>query len=114
MKDKRPSVSQTSVEQIAVTPIPATESRTLKLSKILTWAAPIVGFLPDAIGFLLNLWMTDPSFASAITNAIPVQYRVIAVAIIIGIAQRFKQLRHDTSQPIIGSTGEARAKAAAE
>ena len=65
---------------VVVTPIPAEESRTLRLTKMLTWAAPIVGFMPDAIGFLLNLWATDPTFANAVTDFIPVQYRAIIVA----------------------------------
>ena len=99
---------------VVVTPIPATESRTLRLTKVLTWAAPIIGFTPDVIGFLLNLWATDPTFANAVTDFIPVQYRAIIVAIIIGIVQRYGYLRRDTAQPIIGSPGEAKAVAAEE
>lgn len=95
--------------KVVVTPIPPVQSRTLRLTRRLTWLTPIIGFLPDALALIVNLWATDPAFAAAISGLIPVQYRAIIVVIVMALAQKYGQLRRVTTAPIAGTPAESQA-----
>lgn len=88
---------------VVVTPIPAEQSRTLRLTRWLSWLSPVVAFVPDLIGVFLQMWMTNDAFADAVTNAVPMRYRIIMATVIFALAQRYGQLRRDTAAPIAGT-----------
>lgn len=89
---------------VVVMPVPPEQSRTLRLTKWLSWwCAPLLAFLPDMVGMLLHLWMTDDAFADAVMGIVPREYRVAMATIIWVIARRYGQLRRDTAAPIAGT-----------
>lgn len=88
---------------VVVTPIPAQESRTLRLTRAITWLTPLVAMLPDLIGVLVNLWMTSPDLANALSEFIPLKYRALFTLLIVGLAQSYGHLRRGTVAPISGT-----------
>lgn len=87
---------------VVVTPIHPEQSRTLKLTNILTWLSSIVALLPSVLAFFVEL-MGDPEIAAAISGFIPAKYRVPFGLIMIAIAQRYGHLRKVTEAPIAGT-----------
>lgn len=88
---------------VVVTPILPSQSRTLRLAWLTTLWTAIVGFLPDVVEILLHLLVSDPKFSEAVEAWLPRSIRYVAMAALIGAAQRHRQLRNDTSTPIIGT-----------
>jgi len=90
---------------VVVTPIPASQSRTLRTIK---WAAIGTGAM-TVLSFLITAF-GDPILAPFIEKYIPAPTRLVIVTLV-GIYLRgtWRQ-RMDTSQPIIGSSGEQKAK----
>lgn len=52
---------------------------------------------------LLDL-IGDPAVGSAVAGAIPTKYRVLTLAVVAFVAQRNRQLRMQTTQPIAKDT----------
>lgn len=97
--------------RVVVTPIPAAESRTLKNIKWGAWVAGIAAVLPTIISIAMEM-AGDPGVAALWANYVPAEARTV-IAVLAGIYLRGQwKTRMDTSQPIIGSTGEAKAKGA--
>jgi hypothetical protein len=106
--DTTTTTAPTSAPTVIVTPIPAASSRTLRLTKWLSWLSPVVAFIPDLVGIFLQMWMTNDAFADALMNAVPVQYKVFVATLIFSIAQIYGQLRRDTTAPIAGTKAAKR------
>ena len=105
------TVAQMPVAPIVVTPIPAEQSRTLRNIK---WCAIWTAFLaalPTIVAFVVEL-MGNPETAALISNYVPAPVRVFIMFAIGFYLRGSWKTRMDTAQPIIGSTGEAKAKAA--
>lgn len=103
---KAPRMPEPTVSPVIVTPIPASASRTLRLARLTTVWTAIVGFLPDLIELLLNLLVADPRFAAAVADWFPRPLRYTAMAVLIGYAQKQRQLRNNTVAPIAGTAAE--------
>lgn len=88
---------------VVVTPIQPAQSRTLRLSKWGTVWTVIVGFLPDLVEIVLNLFATDPKFAAAVSAWFPLPIRVVAMTAIIAFLEKYRRLRNDTGAPIAGT-----------
>jgi hypothetical protein len=94
---------------VVVTPIPAAQSRTLRLTTVLTWLSYVVAVLPSALAFILQL-LGDPEIAAMVSDMIPARYRVPFGVIMFIVAQRYGQLRKGTVAPIAGTDAAAQAQ----
>lgn len=88
---------------LTVTPIPASESRTLRLTKLTAIWSVVVAVAPDILQVLGYLILNDPTFSETIARWFPPQIRYPVMAIILALAGKHYQLRKDTNAPIIGT-----------
>jgi hypothetical protein len=94
---------------VIVTPIPASQSRTIRRAKLMMVGTAIAAVLPDIVQFFLNLTLTDPAFASEISRWLPAPIRYVAMTAIMAYAKNQITLRKSTVAPIAGTPSAAAA-----
>lgn len=99
MPDPAPPIKPTT---LTVTPIPASESKTLRFTWWISLCTTVGAVAPSLIALLFDL-LGDPTISEAVSNAIPLKYRATFGALIVILAQRYGQLRKQTNAPIIGT-----------
>lgn len=102
-----PSPSPLKPTTLTVTPIPASESRTLRLTKLTAIWTVIISVAPDILQVVSYLALNDPQFAEALGRWFPAHIRYPVMAVILGLAGKHYQLRRETNAPIIGTPAAA-------
>ena len=80
---------------------PASQSRTLRFNRLVTWVAGIFFALPDLVAAALLQLLFDPDISTTVANIIPMKYRALIFVVVAAVAQRNRRLRYETSQPIV-------------
>lgn len=75
------------------------DSRVLRYNRRAHWVAVAIAVLPEILGYLLQ-FLAVPEIAELVRNAVPLEYRTLVSVAIAAVAERNRQLRYQTNEPI--------------